>query len=105
MYNDVKRTHGKDGDINTQQQFWKMQSQPQRQNKKSKTIGKSWFEQFKYFTFQNFIVMFHRERVIEQEVNNLNADANELRPRHNVAAIADAQIKTINVTDDDGSDI
>ena len=43
--------------------------------------------------------------MIEQEVNNLNADANELRPRHNVAAIPDAQIKTINVTNDDGSDI
>ena len=49
--------------------------------------------------------MFHWERVKEQEVTNLNTDANELRPRHNAAAIADAQIQDINVTDDDGSDI
>ena len=49
--------------------------------------------------------MFHRERVKEQEETNLNADANELRSRHNPAAIADAQIQYINATDDDGSEI
>ena len=49
--------------------------------------------------------MFHRKRVNEQEVTNLNANANELRPRHNAAAISDAQIQDINVTDYDGSGI
>ena len=42
--------------------------------------------------------------MIEQEVTNLNADTNKLRSRHNAAAIADAQIKNINVIDDDESD-
>ena len=41
----------------------------------------------------------------EQEEIKLNADAKEFQPRHNLAAVADAQTQNINATNDDESDI
>ena len=43
--------------------------------------------------------------VKEQEENNLNANAEELRQRRNAAAIADARIQDNNASEDDQCDI